>query len=396
MICHMAARRRWSGCRTVPARSVNRPARSRAASCAPTTNSGWIRARAPWRTRSESPVCSPMRMTSAPDVEVVVDVVGPVEGQHPRHQHRGDHDRRLEPTRHRLGLVGDRPPLVVGRVGVQDVGESGQRESPGPAVALRQPVERLVEQPPRLGVAGRRGGQAPAEAERGRVRTGRCGRGPRASWAASRWRRSRAMNSPARSWASARSRRSSHASSRPAPAGVAEAVVDVDRPGQEPHGALVGGLAPGLVGGGATPADRQLRRVGVGGLQVVVGDLGGRPPVVGALAEGAGDAPVEVGRPRRRARRPGGRAARRRARTPGSGRRRRRARRPHGWRRRAGGAGRSPGTRAWWPARRARTARRPPRPPPGPRSSRGTGDRAASAPRRGPGRGGGCVPRAAR
>ena len=61
------------------------------------------------------------------DVEVVVDVVGPVERQHARHQHRRDHHRRLQPPRHRLGLVGDRPALVVGRIGVEHVGEAGER-----------------------------------------------------------------------------------------------------------------------------------------------------------------------------------------------------------------------------------------------------------------------------
>ena len=166
--------------------------------------------------------------------------------------------------------------------------------SAGPAVALRQPVERLVEQPPCLGVAGRRGGQAPAVAEGGPREqvgaveaAGQLGRLEVAAVAGDELARpvvgvGQVEPELARLLA-------------PVAGRVAEPVVDVDRPGQEPHGALVGGLASGLVGGGATPADRQLGGLGVGRLQVVVGDLGGRAAVVEALAEGSGDAPVQVG-----------------------------------------------------------------------------------------------------
>jgi hypothetical protein len=91
-------------------------------------------------------------------------------------------------------------------------------------------------------------------------------------------------------------------------------VLDVDDASQEPDRPLEGCLTAGLVGGGSAPTDGQVGaggrvgrergrggriargEVGVGRVQVVMGDLGGGGSVPGSFGQHVGDASVEAGR----------------------------------------------------------------------------------------------------
>ncbi len=150
------------------------------------------------------------------DVEVLVQVVGAVQGQHP-----GAAAPTPAPPARRAGGRWPRPrrPAPCARRGGRRRGgraPGGPAPAPGPGCRHREAAP--APPPAACGPGGWTGrGRQAARRSRGRPgSTGRCGRGREPAPPPPGGGRSRAMNSPARSWASARSSLSSQASSRAA------------------------------------------------------------------------------------------------------------------------------------------------------------------------------------
>ena len=169
MVRHIAAMRRWSGWRTVAASWVKRvgqvPGRVVGAHHEQRVDAG------PGALQHQVGVAGLLADADdlGADVQVLVDVVGPVERQHPRHS--TDASTTGASSRRAIASASSAMALrsAWGASRVQHVGQAGQRQRPGPAVGWRAGGQHLVQQ------AARRAGWAaarPAAGRRSRARRG--------------------------------------------------------------------------------------------------------------------------------------------------------------------------------------------------------------------------------